>query len=174
MNVRAEPVPVRPMVEGVAARWRERVDDSHQIVTRVARGVPPVLADRPLLERSLDELVDNAVKYSPEGSKVKVQATLSDNSHGPAVQIAVSDSGVGIPEEKMDSLFEDFAQLDSSATRRFGGLGLGLAFVRRIAQAHDGEVVCESVPGKGSTFSIVLPAQRKRPARKPAAGRRSR
>jgi signal transduction histidine kinase len=160
LTLRTEPVRVRELLERVVDRWQERTDADHPIARRVARNLPDVVADARLIERSIDELVDNAIKYSPRGGKVLVQASLSENGHGPAVDISVSDQGVGIPADRVDDLYDDFAQLDGSSTRQFGGLGLGLAFVRRIVRAHDGELVCESAPGKGSTFSIRLPATR--------------
>ena len=162
VNVRREPVPVRPLLESVVNRWKNRVDDRHPITRRASRDLPDVTGDRRLLERCLDELVDNAVKFSPAGGTVSVTATMSSNGAtdghaGPAVQISVRDHGIGIPPETLDRIFEDFAQGDSSPTRQFGGLGLGLALVRRIVHAHQGELVCETTPGEGSTFSIVLP-----------------
>jgi signal transduction histidine kinase len=146
------------MVERVVDRWKAKVDGRHEISRRVARRLPTISGDRRLLERSLDELIDNAVKYSPEGGRVTVTAAVSSNGAGPAVAISIRDEGVGIPEDRRDDIFEDFAQADSSATRQFGGLGLGLAFVRRIVRAHHGQLTFESVPGRGSTFSMVLPA----------------
>jgi signal transduction histidine kinase len=158
LTIRKEPVEVRDLLDNVVARWKGKIDDRHEISRRVGRGVPTIVGDRRLLERRLDELVDNAVKYSPEGGRDTVSAAPAANGHGPAVTITISDEGVGIPPDRLEGIFEDFAQADSSATREFGGLGLGLAFVRRIVRAHQGHLSAESAPGKGSTFSIVLPA----------------
>jgi PAS domain S-box-containing protein len=173
-DVRHDRVQVGPMLESVVDRWKERVDDRHPITSRVARSLPDLLGDRALLERCLDELVDNAVKFSPDGGPVNVTARLSNNhangdDDGPYVDISVRDHGIGIPADRMDGIFEDFSQGDSSPTRMFGGLGLGLALVRRIVEAHQGELLCKTVPGKGSRFSMVLPIapskarQRRRP-----------
>ncbi|MEA2685389.1 MAG: two-component system, OmpR family, sensor histidine kinase VicK [Actinomycetota bacterium] len=183
-DMRRDRVQVGPMLEAVVDRWKTRVDDRHPITTRIARSLPDLLGDRALLERCLDELVDNAIKFSPDGGPVNVTARLSDNGtfggtdradggadggadegtdgdpaggHGPAVDISVRDHGIGIPADRLEGIFEDFAQGDSSPTRMFGGLGLGLALVRRIVEAHQGELVCKTVPGKGSRFSMVLP-----------------
>jgi signal transduction histidine kinase len=167
LPLRTELVNVREVLDTVVARWRNRSDDRHPIVRRVARDVPELLADRQLLERSLDELLDNAIKYSPEGGKVTIAATVAPaNGRSRQVEIAVSDRGIGIPEEGIDEVFRDFTQADGSATRQFGGLGLGLAFVRRIVRAHDGDLVCTSEPGRGSTFSIVLPIVPKKKKRR--------
>lgn len=171
--VRREPVAVRPLLESVVDRWKSRVDERHPITRRMARDLPDIAGDRRLLERCLDELLDNAVKFSPAGGAVSVTAGLSngtrDGDGSPAVQISVRDHGIGIPDDRLESIFEDFAQGDSSPTRQFGGLGLGLALVRRVVHAHHGELLCETAQGDGSTFSIVLPVNppsRTSPARK--------
>ncbi|MFN2505789.1 MAG: ATP-binding protein [Acidimicrobiales bacterium] len=157
LTLRKESVDLRQMLDTVVDRWKGKVGGRHDISRRVARRLPAIVGDRRLLERSLDELVDNAVKYSPEGGRVTVTASLASNGASPAVSISVRDEGVGIPPERMDNIFQDFAQADSSATREFGGLGLGLAFVRRIVRAHRGQLLCESAPGRGSVFSMMLP-----------------
>ena len=162
MSVRREPVAVRPLLESVVTRWKSRVDDKHPITRRTSRHLPEVTGDRRLLERCLDELVDNAVKFSPAGGTVSVTASLASNGvadgePSPAVRISVRDHGIGIPADRLDRIFEDFSQGDSSPTRQFGGLGLGLALVRRVVDAHHGELVCETSPDEGSTFSMILP-----------------
>jgi PAS domain S-box-containing protein len=158
-DVRRETMEVAPMVESVVERWKEREGDRHPITRRIARNIPTMVADRRLLEESLDELVDNAVKFSPEGSRILISARRAENGTGPVVEISVDDVGIGIDEEKLGRIFEDFAQGDSSATRSFGGLGLGLSVVRHAVTAHGGQLVCESEPGKGSRFSMILPLE---------------
>jgi PAS domain S-box-containing protein len=159
LSLEPEPLSARSVLDESVRRWRDRTDGSHQIVRRVAAGTPPVVADRTYLLQSLDELIDNAVKYSPNGGKIVVAAGLVDGESGSAMRVSVSDEGLGIPADRLESIFDDFTQGDASATRRFGGLGLGLALVHRIVRAHGGELTCESVPGKGSRFSMILPME---------------
>ena len=152
-----EPLDVRSVLDEAVARWTPRLTDSHQIVRRAAAGAPLVLADPTYLAQSIDELIDNAVKYSPDGGKITLAAGVVTERRRRRMRISVADRGMGIPADRLDSIFDDFAQGDASATRRFGGLGLGLALVHRITRAHEGDLLCESTPGKGSRFSMVLP-----------------
>jgi len=152
------------VLDTVVARWRNRSDDA-PIVRRVARDVPELLADRQLLERSLDELLDNAIKYSPEGGKVTIAATVAPaNGRSRQVEIAVSDRGIGIPEEGIDEVFATSPgrRLQPHANSGVGARS-GLRQTHRPRARRD--LVCTSEPGRGSTFSIVLaivPKKKKR------------
>ena len=96
-------------------------------------------------------LLDNAVKYTPDGGSVTVRVKEEDGS----VALAVSDTGIGIPEDQLPLIFERFHRVDPS--RSEGGAGLGLSIARQIAEAHGGQIRAKSTPGKGSTFTLLLP-----------------
>jgi len=153
---------VRTVIDSAIQRWKVRDGGSHPITRRISRSLPRLAVDPQRLAESLDELIDNAVKFSPEGSRILVAARVieipaSEQGAGPAVEISVDDLGIGIAADELSRIFEDFTQADSTATRSFGGLGLGLSVVRRTVEAYGGELVCETEEGKGSRFSIVLP-----------------
>jgi two-component system, OmpR family, phosphate regulon sensor histidine kinase PhoR len=106
-----------------------------------------------LLEQAVGNLLDNAIKYSPEKTRVEVSA----RADGKDVEIRVSDHGPGIEKKHLDRIFERFYRVDSARSRALGGTGLGLAIVKHIALAHRGSVSVGSLPGEGSTFSIRIP-----------------
>lgn len=167
--VRAEPLDVRELAREVCESWAERLPGGVLLQRRVARDTPAVMADRKWLLLALNELVDNAVKFSPGGGRVGITAQRAPVPG--AVDISVSDRGMGMAPGDQDAVFAEFAQGDSSDTRRFGGLGLGLALVQRVARAHGGSVLCQSAVGSGSKFTIRLPAEDCRdptPAKAPA------
>ncbi len=107
-----------------------------------------------LVEQAVVNLLDNAIKYSPEGTSVRVVSRLE----GGELVIAVSDRGRGIEAEHLPRVFERFYRTDRARSRALGGTGLGLSIVRHIAQAHGGRALAESVVGRGSTFTLCLPA----------------
>lgn len=157
-EVRTEPVVVRELLDRVVARWTERLDPArHTVTRRVGRGVPKVWLDRQSVDQALDELVDNGVKYSPDGGRIDLTATVDDADGYQVVRLTVADQGAGIPADRIDDVMGDFTQLDGSVTRPFGGLGLGLALVGRIARAHGGTMELDSVEGRGTKVTIVLP-----------------
>jgi signal transduction histidine kinase len=115
------------------------------------------MVDGRWLGRAVDELVDNAVKFSPSGGRVTLTAGPAEDERG-MVEISVRDSGVGMSPEQAERAFAEWSQGDESDTRSFGGLGLGLALVQRVVEHHGGRVTCTTSQGKGATFSIRLPA----------------
>jgi two-component system phosphate regulon sensor histidine kinase PhoR len=118
-------------------------------------GLPPVLADRDRLAQILINLVDNAVKYTPEGGRVTVRAREAGTGR---VEIAVIDTGIGIPPADLPRITERFYRADRARSRELGGTGLGLAIVKHLVLAHGGELAIESQPGRGTTVRFSLPA----------------
>ncbi|HIE39491.1 MAG TPA: GAF domain-containing protein, partial [Anaerolineae bacterium] len=115
--------------------------------------LPLVVGDRGHLRLVFSHLIENAIKFSPDGGLVRVRAWAD----GRWVCVAVQDRGIGIASEHLSRIFQRFYQVDGSTTRRFGGMGIGLALVWEIVDAHQGRVEVESKPGEGSTFTVVLP-----------------
>jgi len=132
-----------------------------EIVCSVSPEIPPMRADVPKLKHILFNLLSNAVKFSPDGAQVRLASELVVGSDSPlgrdTVRIEVSDRGIGIPVAEQERIFEAFHQIESGASRRFAGSGLGLALVRRYAALHGGTVSVESTEGEGSTFVVLLP-----------------
>ncbi|MDP3921194.1 MAG: ATP-binding protein [Candidatus Omnitrophota bacterium] len=118
--------------------------------------LPPVAADRDKLMQILDNLLDNALKFNREGGRIVLDASV----HANYLQLAISDTGPGIPAEMIPRLFERFFRVDKGRSREMGGTGLGLAIVKNLVQLHGGTVACESKPGQGSTFTFTLPLAR--------------
>lgn len=125
----------------------------------VAPDTPPVLADGDRLRQVLINLVDNAIKYTPAGGEVTVRVAHAAPSRPHAtVEIAVTDTGVGIPTQDLPRLTERFFRVDKARSRELGGTGLGLAIVKHIIQAHHGELEISSAVGQGTTVSAFLPS----------------
>jgi signal transduction histidine kinase len=141
----------------------------------VSENAPPIMGDRRRLAQVLDNLLENAVKFSPQGGAITVRVHprryLFDGQEPDAqpqlaVELSVSDQGIGIPADQLSRIWGRFYQVDGSSTRRFGGMGLGLAIVQGIVRAHGGVIWAESSEGAGATFRAVFPAS-------PAADRTS-
>ena len=110
--------------------------------------------DSRLMAQAMVNLLDNAINYSSEKSDVKISVSLKDNE----IMISVQDHGIGIPKENLSRLFERFYRVDKARSRELGGTGLGLAIVKHIVHAHGGRISVDSIIGKGSTFTLHLPA----------------
>jgi signal transduction histidine kinase len=137
-------------VKGAAMTARE---SGINIALQVADNLPLVHADPGRLGQVFDNLLGNAIKFSPAGSSITVRVWHD----GALVHADVEDQGIGIPADKLDRIFDRFYQVDGSTTRRFGGTGLGLAIVKTIIESHGGQVSVESEVGVGSIFSFALP-----------------
>jgi signal transduction histidine kinase len=122
--------------------------------------LPSVEGDAVLLRRAVDNLLDNAQKYSPPDSPICLRA----RRRGAGIAVSVIDSGVGIPAEDMSRLFTPFFRGDKSRTRATGGVGLGLSLARRIVEAHGGTLSAESTPTVGTTMTVELPAVTRSPS----------
>ncbi|HTS31829.1 MAG TPA: CHASE2 domain-containing protein [Bryobacteraceae bacterium] len=153
-EVRLAPVRIENLVERilllldpVAARREIR------LVRKFAPGLPPLLADPDLLSRTVENLISNAIKYSPEGTAV----TISADRDASMVRIDVSDQGYGISEHDLTRIFEKFFRVPRVQDAGVPGTGLGLALVREIAELHGGSVTVKSELGTGSTFSLRIP-----------------
>lgn len=118
--------------------------------------VPAAWGDRERIRHVVSNLVDNAVKYTPEGGRVTV--SVRSEGGGRRVAVAVADTGVGIAAEHLPRLTERFYRVDASRSREVGGTGLGLAIVKHVLAAHDERLEIASAPGAGSTFGFALPA----------------
>ena len=139
---------VREVVEGLAG-------DGDRVHVSIGGELPVLTTDRQLLGRVLQNLVDNALKYSPDGSPCELEAAASDGS----LVFSVQDHGIGIPEEEMPRIFERFYQVDSSSTRTFRGAGLGLSLVQDLLEHLGGTIAVSSTPGRGSRFTVTLPVR---------------
>jgi signal transduction histidine kinase/DNA-binding response OmpR family regulator len=117
-----------------------------------------IRADVTKLRQTLLNLLSNAAKFTHEG-KIVVAAERFDREGAPWIRMSVRDTGIGIPEDKLDNIFQEFTQADVSTTREYGGTGLGLAISKRFIEMMGGNIAVSSVPGEGSTFSIEIPAQ---------------
>ena len=149
-----EPVSVPSVIsKSVESIEPHAIRKAIEVETSLEEPLSPVFGDEVTLTEALVNLGNNAVKYSHMGSKVLIKAAEESGY----VVISVSDTGVGIPEEDLPYIFDDFYRAESGQAAA-GGAGLGLAICRRIIETHDGSIVAESEMGKGSTFVIRLPA----------------
>ncbi|HHS97166.1 MAG TPA: GAF domain-containing protein [Chloroflexi bacterium] len=148
------PLSIAEVVQQVLEEEEQRARSAGvRFHTDFPEDLPPVLGDRERLDLVFYHLVDNAIKFSPEGGNVHIRAWADDEW----VYVSVKDEGIGIAPEHLNRIFERFYQIDGSTTRRFGGMGVGLALVWEIVEAHGGTVEVESQPGQGSTFTVRLP-----------------
>ena len=156
-----KPVEVRYVIQGVIEVFRDPAAKKNvELLPVVASELPPVLGDPDRLQQLFINVVDNALKYTPAGGSVKITASqvISKEGAEPKIEIAVTDTGAGIPQKDLPRLTERFFRVDKARSRELGGTGLGLAIVKHIVQAHGGELKIDSVVQKGTTVRVILPS----------------
>ncbi len=176
MSLRKAQTEVAPLLRDVAATMTPHAKKKGIVIAADAEAPLPVLwADGERLRQVLLNLVENAIKFTPTGGTVRMHAKMTAMSSAPpgedgglvllgarrsAVEIRVSDTGIGIPEGERDRVFDAFYQVDSSSTREQGGTGLGLSIVRRLVEGHEGTVRVEANQPQGAMFVVTIPLKR--------------
>jgi signal transduction histidine kinase len=161
LQLHIDTVDAAQLTENVVEAAKTHLPDGITLELKAPKKLPAVAADEQQLRQVLVNLVENAVKYSPDGGPVKVELSHGERS----VQWTVSDEGLGIPAAERRRVFEKFYRLDPNMTRGIGGTGLGLYICRELVHRLDGRIWVDANNGKGSKFHIELPAAGKRRAR---------
>jgi two-component system phosphate regulon sensor histidine kinase PhoR len=155
MDVKRKPVKLQKLVENVLTALEKLISAKNLTLIRELR-VETLWGDEALLQEVVINLLDNAIKYTPEGGVIRIGS--QQNAAG--ASFYVEDTGIGIPKESLPRLFERFYRVDKGRSREMGGTGLGLAIVKHIIERHGGKIKVTSELGKGSRFSFTIPAMR--------------
>jgi signal transduction histidine kinase/DNA-binding response OmpR family regulator len=168
ISLNIQPFLLGPLVEQIHTSLRSELEKKHLAFRAdLEAELPAIIADREKVSAVLENLIINAIKFTPEGGSIAVSAARQPGAARPSAEIRVADTGVGIPPDQIGKVFNRFHQVDGSSTRRFGGVGLGLAIVKSILEAHGATIEVVSQPGHGTAFRFVLPVLEKQelPAR---------
>jgi signal transduction histidine kinase len=154
-EIQKGPISIVRAISEVAEGMKPEFDGKEiELVLRIAPDLPTLAGDEAKIKRMITNVLGNALKFTPKKGVVEVNASATEKE----VIIKISDTGIGIPKDKLEKIFDKFFQVDSSLTREYGGIGMGLTIARQIAEAHGGSIRAESEgPGRGSTFVITLP-----------------
>jgi len=154
VKLRLEDVSIPSVAQAVVDKLLPLANEKGvRLISTVPADFPLIEADRMRIEQVVTNLVHNAVKFTSQGGSVTIHAV----DRGEHVQVSVADTGIGIPPEEQERIFDRFYQVDSSATRAYRGTGLGLTICKHIVEYHGGRIWVESVEGEGSTFHFILP-----------------
>ncbi len=157
-----QPFTLTQLVEQIVTTLRAELERKRlAFELHVESQLPQVVGDRERLGQVFENLIINAMKFTPEGGRIAVHAVRSSLGSRPGVEVRVRDTGIGIPPAQLDKIFHRFYQVDGSSTRRYGGVGLGLSIVKTILDAHGTAVSVSSEEGRGTEFRFVLPAVEK-------------
>ncbi len=163
IELKFKTVALEEIIELTASSLRPQADTkSIQIEVDVPESLPEVYGDPEKVEQILTNLIGNAIKFSPEGGNIlinaKIHSTERGGDFGDRVAVSVKDTGIGIPPEHLEAIFEKFHQVEGSLHRSVSGTGLGLAITKGLVEAHQGKIWVESDMGRGSTFTFTLPS----------------
>jgi signal transduction histidine kinase len=147
------PTDLREIVSRAVDEAMPKASANHVSLTQKMTPAVLVSCDEEKIHWVISQLLDNALKFTPKGGRVEVEII----HNGKLAALLVKDTGIGIPADRLNEIFAPFHQLDGSATRRYGGTGLGLALCNRIIEAHKSKIEVQSIQGKGSVFSFSLP-----------------
>ena len=154
LRLHLEPVAVQNVIHKVIQKLQGKAEKQGvTLITGNIQELPDVMADVEKITWVLSQLIDNAIKFTPSGGKVTILGQHNEDR----VTVAVIDTGIGMPADRIEEIFIPFHQLDNSPTRRYGGTGMGLALVKRVLEAHHTSIQVKSSPGKGSNFYFSLP-----------------
>lgn len=152
LDLNPGPVTVSEIVDKVVATQKSYTS-RHEFTVELEDDIPTIVADSDKVDQIFTNLVSNSIKYAPNGGMITISAKKSNG----AIQMAVSDQGMGIPKEHLDKVFDRFHRIDNRDTRKVGGTGIGLYLVKALVEAHGGKIWVESEVGKGSSFIFELP-----------------
>ena len=145
----------RDLVSNVIKGFSKKLK-TQDLYVNMDKSLPEMTADEDRIKEVLVNLIDNAIKFSPEGGIINIEAVHKND----AIYCSISDTGIGIPEDQLPRIFEKFYRVDNSDTYEIEGTGLGLSIVRHIINIHGGKIYAQSKYGKGSVFTFSLPVKR--------------
>ncbi|MEW6031109.1 MAG: ATP-binding protein [Chloroflexota bacterium] len=152
-----QPVDLGEIARGIFDRYKARAKSKNiDLTLRNDRNLPKIYGDTKSLERALMAVVDNAIKFSPRGGDVEIRF----KTDGERVAVSVQDHGIGISSDTKPRIFDRFYHIDRAGDDVFGGLGLGLSIAKQVIEQHNGTIVVDSTPGRGSTFTLTFRAMR--------------
>ncbi|MEA1964012.1 MAG: ATP-binding protein [Candidatus Aerophobetes bacterium] len=151
-EIKKAPFELRKVILKNVDLFKSRTD-KHNFQVNIPSNLPSIEADKHKIDQVIENLVSNAVKFSPQGGKITVSVEEVDEK----VKVSIADNGIGIPEKDVPHIFKRFYRVDNAFTQRTGGTGLGLSIAKYIVESHGGKIWAESEVGKGSTFSFTLP-----------------
>jgi len=155
VSLQIKPFDIKQALQNIIANTTQKAKNKNiQVTYEFGHDLPPVEADQEMIKWVVDQLLDNAIKFTSNGGYVCLKVVRENG----CVSVSVMDTGIGIPAHRIDEIFEPFHQLNGSSTRRYGGTGLGLSLVKNIIESHGSIIRVTSEEGKGSEFTFLLKA----------------